>query len=71
MHLLEPFNGDTVLHKLITVWQKDTVAAEKCLDILLQAGASVNQVNHEGFTPLQLAAMKSNSNFVLKLLQKD
>jgi len=52
---LEPLNHDTVLHKLVIMWNKDPDQAEKCLIKLLIGGANLNQTNCDGLTPLHLA----------------
>jgi hypothetical protein len=39
---MEPFNGDSALHKLVMVWDKNKQLAIKCLENLLKGGANIN-----------------------------
>ena len=50
--------GDHPLHLLISVFSKNTVAAKKILNFLVDAGADLNAKNNDQWTPLHLAVKK-------------
>jgi ankyrin repeat protein len=51
-------NGNSPLHRLVNVFQKNPIEAAKIGQLLLEAGAEPNLFNEQGFTPLHLAIRK-------------
>lgn len=56
--------GDTPLHLLVNVYQKNIIAGKKILNFLVEAGADINAKNNEWWGPLHMAVKKGSLDIV-------
>jgi ankyrin repeat protein len=59
-------NGDTPLHKICEIELYD--GSDKYLDVFKTKAADFNKVNKKGFTPIQIAVIKTNYKLIEKLV---
>ncbi len=60
------FSGYTALHTFQNVYTR----CPELLDILLNAGANINEVDDNGFTPFQLSVNACRENAVQKMIER-
>ena len=57
-------DGNTALHYIFSIFERDPTEAEKIANLLLENGADPNIQNHDRWSPLHIATNKGNFNAV-------
>ena len=68
---LRDCEGNTPLHIILGVFNKNKIASEMIADILIEAGAQVNALNKEAWAPIHLAARRGQNHSIKWALRQN
>lgn len=68
---LRDCEGNTPLHIILGVFNKNKIGSQMIADILIEAGAQVNALNKESWAPIHLAARRGQSHSIKWALKQN
>lgn len=68
---LRDCEGNTPLHIILGVFNKNKIGSQMIADILIEAGAQVNALNKESWAPIHLAARRGQSHSIKWALRQN
>jgi ankyrin repeat protein len=68
---LRDCEGNTPLHIVLGVFNKNRIGSQMIADILIEAGAQVNALNKESWAPIHLAARRGQSHSIKWALRQN
>lgn len=68
---LKDCEGNTPLHIILGVFNKNKLASQMIADILIEAGAQVNALNKESWAPIHLAARRGQNHSIKWALRQN